>query len=120
MSGMLLRRLSSPSRSVFAPSSPCFRPNKPRPRADTRFDAQEVDVGMAADIGSLARVPKIIGNESFTREVAFTARNFSAAEALSAGFLSAVVKGEKKTAKQDVLGSSLCLGVNVCGEEGRG
>lgn len=48
---------------------------------------------MAADVGSLARFPKVVGNESFTREVAFTGRDFGAEEALQVGFLSKVVEG---------------------------
>lgn len=51
---------------------------------------------MAADVGSLARFSKTIGNESFTREVALTGRDFTAAEALQVGFLSCVVEGDKK------------------------
>lgn len=58
---------------------------------------------MAADVGSLARSPKTFGNESFTREVALTGRDFDASEALQAGFLSRVVEGDKKA----VLGAPL-------------
>lgn len=56
---------------------------------------------MAADVGSLARFPKTVGNDSFTREVALTGRDFSAAEALRAGFISKIVEGDKNA----VLGS---------------
>lgn len=51
---------------------------------------------MAADVGSLARFPKIVGNESFTREVALTGREFNAKEALDVGFVSRVVTGGKE------------------------
>lgn len=54
---------------------------------------QEVDVGLAADIGSLARVPKVAGNQSLVHELAYTGRNFSAAEAEKLGFISRVVEG---------------------------
>jgi len=57
------------------------------------FAIKEVDVGLAADIGSLARLPKITGNESLVRELALTARDFLPEEALRAGFLSGVVQG---------------------------
>ena len=56
---------------------------------------QEVDVGLAADIGTLARVPKVTGNASFVNELAFTARNFSAAEAERCGLVSRVVPGSR-------------------------
>lgn len=54
---------------------------------------QEVDVGLAADIGSLARVPKVAGNHSLVHELAYTGRNFSATEAEKMGFVSRVVEG---------------------------
>ncbi|QRV99640.1 enoyl-CoA hydratase/isomerase family protein [Ceratobasidium sp. AG-Ba] len=46
-----------------------------------KYSIKEVDVGLAADIGTLARLPKITGNESLLRELAFTAREFGAEEA---------------------------------------
>ena len=55
--------------------------------------SQEVDVGLAADIGTLARLPKVAGNQSLVRELAFTGRDFSAQEAAQAGFVSRLVKG---------------------------
>lgn len=57
------------------------------------FSGQEVDVGLAADIGTLARLPKVVGNQSMARELAYTARNFSAAEAEKMGLVSKVVPG---------------------------
>lgn len=66
---------------------------------------QEIDIGMAADVGSLARFPKVVGNESFTREMAFTGRDFTAAEALQVGFVSKVVEG----GREGVLGTRLSL-----------
>jgi Delta3,5-Delta2,4-dienoyl-CoA isomerase len=56
---------------------------------------QEVDVGLAADVGTLARLPKITGNESKIRELAYTARDFDAREAEKLGFLSNVVEGSR-------------------------
>ncbi|KAG8796374.1 hypothetical protein FRC12_024550 [Ceratobasidium sp. 428] len=56
----------------------------------------EVDVGLAADIGTLARLPKITGNESFLRELALTAREFGPDEAMKLGMVSKVVEGARK------------------------
>ena len=53
--------------------------------ADTKFSIKEVDIGLAADLGTLQRLPKIVGNDSVVRELAYTARVFSASEALSFG-----------------------------------
>merc|ERR1711939_1295681 len=70
---------------------------------DTRFSIKEVDVGLAADIGTLQRLPKIVGNDSLARELAFTARPFSAEEAAKMGFVSRVFEGGHK----DVVDSAL-------------
>ncbi|KAF8172941.1 Delta2-dienoyl-CoA-isomerase [Mycena galopus ATCC 62051] len=59
----------------------------------TQFTIKEVDVGLAADIGTLAYLPKITGNQSLMRELAYTSRMFSTAEAERLGLLSAVVPG---------------------------
>ena len=63
---------------------------------DTNFAVKEVDIGLAADIGTLARLPKIVGSTSWVKDVCLTARNFSAEEALGVGFVSRVLgsKGE--------------------------
>jgi len=54
------------------------------------FSIKEVDVGLAADVGTLQRMGKICGNESTIKELAFTGRRFMANEAQDIGFLSAV------------------------------
>jgi enoyl-CoA hydratase/carnithine racemase len=48
---------------------------------------QEVDIGLAADVGTLNRLPKIVGNEGLVRELAYTARVFDAKQALSHGIV---------------------------------
>lgn len=58
--------------------------------ADAKFSIKEVDIGLAADLGTLQRLPKIVGNDSIVRELAYTARVFGAAEALSFGMLGRV------------------------------
>lgn len=55
-----------------------------------RLCIKEVDIGLAADIGSLQRLPKVVGNHSWLREAAMTARVFDADEALAQGLVSAV------------------------------
>eukprot|EP00922_Rhytidocystis_sp_ex-Travisia-forbesii_P071890 GHVS01107277.1.p1 GENE.GHVS01107277.1~~GHVS01107277.1.p1 ORF type:complete len:150 (+),score=17.13 GHVS01107277.1:494-943(+) len=52
------------------------------------FSVKEVDVGLAADLGTLQRLQKIVGNDSWVREVCYTAREFAAAEAMDVGLLS--------------------------------
>ena len=64
--------------------------------SDAVFSIKEVDVGLAADIGTLARVPKLVGNASLLNELALSARTFSAEEAQrSLGLVSRVVPGSR-------------------------
>ncbi|ERT01811.1 delta(3,5)-dienoyl-CoA isomerase [Sporothrix schenckii 1099-18] len=59
--------------------------------SDTRFAVKEVDIGLAADLGSLARLPHIVASQSWVAEVSLTARDFLAAEAQAVGFVSRVL-----------------------------
>src|SRR5205085_12171431 len=49
--------------------------------ADARFSLREVKVAIVADLGSLQRLPRIIG-EGITRELALTGKDISAERAL--------------------------------------
>ena len=49
---------------------------------DASFSIKEIDIGMTADVGTLQRLPKLIG-EGMARELAYTGRKFSATEALA-------------------------------------
>lgn len=64
--------------------------------SDAWFQIKEVDLGMAADVGTLQRLPKIIGSESLVKELAYTARKMFATEALQAGFVSQVLDDQKR------------------------
>lgn len=46
--------------------------------------------GMAADVGTLQRMPKAIGSLSTFNDLAFTARKFDSSEAKNIGFVSQV------------------------------
>jgi delta(3,5)-delta(2,4)-dienoyl-CoA isomerase len=59
--------------------------------AKASFCVKEVDVGITADLGTLQRLPQIVGNQSLVREWCFTARNISADEAARAGLVSRLV-----------------------------
>jgi delta(3,5)-delta(2,4)-dienoyl-CoA isomerase len=70
---------------------------------DARFSVKEVDIGLAADIGTLSRLPNIVGNFSWVKEVCMSARFFGADEALAVGFVSRVLETKAK-AIEDALG----------------
>lgn len=56
---------------------------------DAQFSIKEIDIGMAADVGTLQRLPRIIG-DGMLRELAYTGRTFSAEEARSMGLVNRV------------------------------
>ncbi|XP_060069005.1 delta(3,5)-Delta(2,4)-dienoyl-CoA isomerase, mitochondrial-like isoform X2 [Ylistrum balloti] len=57
---------------------------------DSFFQIKEVDIGLAADVGTLQRFPKIVGNDSLVRELTYTARRFYSDEAKEMGFISRI------------------------------
>lgn len=69
---------------------------------DTTFSVKEVDIGLAADIGTLTRLPKVVGNYGWVKEVALTARLFGAEEALKVGFVSGVYDTKQETVQKAV------------------
>lgn len=59
---------------------------------DAWFTVKEIDLGLAADVGALQRLGKIVGNHSLVRELCLTGRKFDGKEALSFGFVNRVGK----------------------------
>jgi enoyl-CoA hydratase len=60
--------------------------------SDARFSVREVKVAIVADLGSLQRLPHIIG-EGRTRELAFTGKDIQADEAMQMGLVTHVYNG---------------------------
>lgn len=54
--------------------------------ADARFSIKEIDMGMAADVGTLQRLPRIIG-DGILRELAYTGRMVEVEEAQRIGLV---------------------------------
>lgn len=54
--------------------------------ADAIFSIKEIDLAMVADVGTLQRLPRLIG-EGLTRELAYTGRNVDAEEAQFIGLI---------------------------------
>jgi len=57
--------------------------------ADGWFQIKEIELGMTADVGTLQRLPYIIG-DGLMRELAYTGRKIEANEALTAGLVNRV------------------------------
>jgi enoyl-CoA hydratase len=58
---------------------------------DAKFSLREVKVAIVADLGSLQRLPHIIG-QGYTRELAFTGKDVDAAKALQMGLVNEVLE----------------------------
>lgn len=54
--------------------------------SDAQFSIKEIDMGMAADVGTLQRLPRIIG-DGLVRELAYTGRTIAAEEARQIGLV---------------------------------
>jgi enoyl-CoA hydratase len=54
--------------------------------ADAKFSVKEIDVGMTADVGTLQRLPRLVG-EGMARELAYTGRVVDGAEARAIGLV---------------------------------
>eukprot|EP00980_Cylindrotheca_fusiformis_P028965 scaffold22680_cov107-Cylindrotheca_fusiformis.AAC.34 len=71
----------------------------------TVFSVREVKLGLAADIGTLQRLPKITGNDSRVRELCYTGELFDHKEALSIGFVSRITN--------DPTADAIQLGISI-------
>lgn len=58
--------------------------------ADAFFTVQEIHIGMAADLGSLQRLPKLVP-QGLARQMAYTGERLDAQRALDAGLVNAVL-----------------------------
>ena len=59
----------------------------------TKFSVKEVDIGIAADVGTLTRLGKVVGQQSWVRDVCLTGREFGGREAREVGLCSWVGRG---------------------------
>jgi len=62
--------------------------------ADAYFTIKEIDIGMTADVGTLQRLPKLVG-EGIVRELAYTGRKFDAQEAKEIGLVNRVFESRE-------------------------
>lgn len=69
---------------------------------DTKMAIREVLIGIAADVGSLQLMPRLVANQSLLNELLFTGRYLEPEEALNLGFVSRICDS-KETAMADGL-----------------
>lgn len=76
--------------------------------SDAFFSIEEIHIGMAADVGTLQRLPKLI-SPAIAAELAYSGRRFDAAEARAIGLVSAVhADREELMQAADAMARSLC------------
>lgn len=78
----------------------------------TKFSIREVALGLAADVGTLQRLPKRTGNQSLVRQYCLTGETFSAHDAKQMGLLARVLGAANGTAPS--LFDLLQDGVHLC------
>jgi len=69
---------------------------------DSWFCVKEVDMGLAADVGTLQRLPRVIGSQSLVNDLCLTARKMKSQEAEKCGLVSSVF-----TTKEDMMKAAL-------------
>jgi enoyl-CoA hydratase len=68
---------------------------------DAYFTIKEIDMGMVADLGTLQRLPKLIG-DALVREMAYTGRSVEGKEAVKIGIVNRSF-ADKNTMMQEVM-----------------
>lgn len=75
--------------------------------ADVKFSMKDVDLGLVMDIGGLQRVEKIVGNSSWVREMAFTARFAGTRECYQFGLCAEICADKDKTLEKAIITAQL-------------
>lgn len=75
--------------------------------AETQFAVKEVDIGIAADVGTLSRLAKVVGSGSWIRDVSLSGRIFDAEEASRVGLVSWVAQKGPNGGKDAVIQEAL-------------
>ena len=84
--------------------------------ATAKFSVREIRLGIVADMGSLARLPHIIGDAA-TRELALTGRDFDAEEALRLGLVSRTIAVSKpEEPGTEVLAAAMDLAAEIAAQ----
>lgn len=64
---------------------------------DTKYSIREVLIGIAADVGSLQLMPKLVTNQSLLRELIYTGRDLTLDEVRELGFVSKILPSKQET-----------------------
>ena len=76
--------------------------------SDAWFCVKEVDMGLAADVGTLQRLPRVIGSQSLVNELCLTARKMKSEEAERCGLVS-----EVHQTKEEMLSAAVEMAASI-------
>jgi len=76
--------------------------------SDSWFCVKEVDMGLAADVGTLQRLPKVIGSQSLVNDLCLTARKMKSDEAERCGLVSRVYEN-----KEEMMSAAIEMAANI-------
>lgn len=68
--------------------------------SDVVMSVKEVDIGVASDVSTLTRLPKIVGSYAWVKDVCLTARMFGAEEALRVGFVNSIFPSKSQAIQE--------------------
>jgi citronellol/citronellal dehydrogenase len=80
---------------------------------EAKFSIEEINIGIMADLGSLQRLPAIMG-EGLVREMAFTGERIDANHALEVGLVNAVFES-----KEELLNKALATAKVIAGKSAK-
>ena len=86
--------------------------------SNTQFAVKEVDNGLAADIGTLSRLPKVVSSFSWVKDVCLSARTFGADEALRVGLVSDVYGSKDEAVKEGLKLAAVIAGKSPVAVQG--
>jgi len=75
---------------------------------DAWFCVKEVDMGLAADVGTLQRLPKVIGSQSLVNDLCLTARKMHSKESETCGLVSSVF-----STKEEMMEAAVKMASNI-------
>lgn len=72
----------------------------------TVLSVREVRVGLAADVGTLQRLPRLVGHDTRVREWCYTGRKITAAEAVEVGWAARATEGAVSRLCEEIVRNS--------------
>jgi len=85
---------------------------------DSWFCVKEVDMGLAADVGTLQRLPRVVGSQSLVNELCLTARRMESKEAERCGLVSTVYDNKEEMMKAALDMASMVAGKSPVAVQG--